>query len=198
MQRRRTAEDQLQMRSFFVEDDVVNKLPTRDTLVRHLGWLSRCAPKCSRLMEMVALLYTHAVNGITLAIIAEGLNHVGCSYGKVTGGLFVKALSTLIKRSAQHIHSLPCGINAIFGNNGYIWISPSAESEDGKEKEAAGKAKEKFERVARVRNAIIVLAKQFMLISAQSVMSVYDASLQAGLEPKVKNCLLLMDALCVW
>ena len=110
----------------------------------------------------------------------------------------MKVLSTLIKRSAQHFHSLPCGVCAVFGNNGYIWLSQASDSDDVKSKAQKVPTKDNFERIARVRNAIVVLAKQFMLISAQSVMCVYNASVQAGLEPKVKRFvhMLLLSGMC--
>lgn len=142
VQRRRTAEDQLQMRSFFVEDDVV----------------------CMEVQQIMG------DGSIALHTRSE-------RYGKLRQGLFVKVPSALVKRSAQHIHSLPCAVEAILGNNGYIWLSPST-TEDTIEERV------KFENVARVRNAILSLARESMLISVHSVMEIYTASLQAGVQPK--------------
>ena len=32
--------------------------------------------------------------------------------------------ASLVRRSKNHFHNLPCGASVILGNNGYIWISP--------------------------------------------------------------------------
>jgi len=150
-QRRRTAEDQLQMRNFFVENDAV----------------------C---MEV------QAINGDgSLALHTRSER-----YGKLHQGVFLRVQPSLIKRSSQHVHQLACGVSAILGNNGYVWLSPSMElivSIDGKVPASSFSA-EQFDHVARVRNAIVWLAQEFMLISAQSVMDVYNASLQSGIEAR--------------
>jgi exosome complex RNA-binding protein Rrp4 len=40
----------------------------------------------------------------------------------------VRVPPTLVKRTKQHFHSLACGVDVIFGVNGYIWISPPGQS----------------------------------------------------------------------
>ena len=31
-----------------------------------------------------------------------------------------------MKRRKTHFHRLPCGVSAILGNNGFVWLAPSA------------------------------------------------------------------------
>eukprot|EP00658_Telonema_sp_P-2_P050944 TRINITY_DN38985_c0_g1_i2.p1 TRINITY_DN38985_c0_g1~~TRINITY_DN38985_c0_g1_i2.p1 ORF type:complete len:322 (+),score=70.97 TRINITY_DN38985_c0_g1_i2:2-967(+) len=144
VQRRRTAEDQLQMRSFFVEDDAV----------------------CMEVQQI------NQDGSISLHTRSE-------RYGKLGEGLFLKVHAALVKRSAQHFHSLDCGVDAILGNNGYIWLSGSTDQGDEPQDPAR-----MLEQIARVRNAIVLLEQEFMMISVQSIMQVLSASIQAGLHPK--------------
>ena len=39
-------------------------------------------------------------------------------------GVLVRVTPTLVRRSKQHFDTLPCGVDVIFGVNGFIWISP--------------------------------------------------------------------------
>ena len=39
-------------------------------------------------------------------------------------GTLVTVPASLVRRSKNHFHNLPCGASVILGNNGYIWISP--------------------------------------------------------------------------
>lgn len=95
--------------------------------------------------------------------------------------------------------SLSCGVDVILGNNGYIWIT--LPSEDMKSKEAhrtqavgskgqeADKgetlvSQESRERMARVRNSILALAKMNVAIYPTTIMDVYNESLKLGLLTK--------------
>ncbi|KAL6058318.1 Exosome complex component rrp4 [Balamuthia mandrillaris] len=92
-------------------------------------------------------------------------------YGKLQNGEFLAVQASLVKRCKTTFHSLPCGVDVILGNNGYIWISqpeaPSTESE-----------RVIREKICRVRNAIVALSKQFLSIHPTTVMDVYEASLR--------------------
>lgn len=48
---------------------------------------------------------------------------------QLSQGVLVKVFPSLIKRRKTHFHNLPCGASIILGNNGFIWISPTANSE---------------------------------------------------------------------
>jgi hypothetical protein len=115
-----------------------------------------------------------------------------------------------MRRTAQHFQSLPCGVDAIFGNNGYIFVRPTpprsaalaeaarlgieeelaaaaAEGGGGGAGAAGGDEKtspEERERVCRVRNAVVVLARGGVPIYAATVMTVYAKSQELGLAAK--------------
>jgi len=97
-------------------------------------------------------------------------------YGKLENGQFVSAPSTLMKRCKTSFNVLDCGIEVILGNNGYIWISATAEAP---QKETEFVIREK---ICRVRNAITVLSRLFIAIYTDTIMDVYTASL--NMEPK--------------
>jgi len=165
-QRRRNAEDQLQMRSFFAEDDLVS-----------------CEVQEAKRDGQV-MLHTRSNK-----------------YGKLVYGTLVRVLPSLMKRLPQHFQTLPCGVNAIFGMNGFIWLSPPDESEAETAAAAAieGSASAMEldagmaggvdamswrERVCRVRNAIVILAADFAQISPSAIMAIYEESLTQSMHPK--------------
>ena len=43
-------------------------------------------------------------------------------YGKLNEGILIHVRSSLVKRTKNHFHSLPCGASVIRGCNGAIWI----------------------------------------------------------------------------
>ncbi len=109
----------------------------------------------------------------------------------------------LIKRVKQHFCSLPCGVDAILGNNGYIWLTRTPETkgaiEEGRGARLVlveeGEAKKKVhaetvvgsgdrEKISRVANCIAALSSQFVVISPDTIMDVYNASVERGVETK--------------
>ena len=42
---------------------------------------------------------------------------------QLENGQFVSVPPVLVKRLKQHFVSLPCGVDVILGNNGYIWVT---------------------------------------------------------------------------
>lgn len=54
---------------------------------------------------------------------------INCILFQLSQGVLVKVFPSLIKRRKTHFHNLPCGASIILGNNGFIWISPTANSE---------------------------------------------------------------------
>eukprot|EP00512_Aurantiochytrium_limacinum_P005669 CAMPEP_0171516514 /NCGR_PEP_ID=MMETSP0959-20130129/4082_1 /TAXON_ID=87120 /ORGANISM="Aurantiochytrium limacinum, Strain ATCCMYA-1381" /LENGTH=373 /DNA_ID=CAMNT_0012055239 /DNA_START=43 /DNA_END=1164 /DNA_ORIENTATION=+ len=200
--RRRTLEDQLQMRQLFVENDLVS--------------------------AEVSSFYQHG---------GMSIHTRSMRYGKLQNGQIVTVPSSLMKRLSQHFVTLPCGIEAIFGLNGKIWLTTPAaakasskasskatlraaekagltdakDSDDEADKEDAEKERaamldrsrmtelmEEDKRkhaqttvdaasrvvMARVRNAITLLANNDLLIYPQAVMAVYDMSLRLEIAPK--------------
>ncbi len=92
VQRRRTEEDQLNMRSFYAEDDLISA-------------------------EVRAVFPDGS-----LSLHARSLK-----YGKLENGLVVRVPSILMRRLKQHFCTLPCGVDAILGLNGHIWLTASME-----------------------------------------------------------------------
>jgi len=91
-------------------------------------------------------------------------------YGKLTNGQFVRVPALSIKRCKQHFHALECGVDVILGNNGHVWVT-SSQSDDR-------------ERVARISNCILALAKAHVAIYRETILDVYEESRNLGLPAK--------------
>lgn len=140
IQRRRTYEDELNMRSFFKEGDLVS------------------AEVQEQWADGSVALHTRSLR-----------------YGKLVGGQFITVQSELVKRAKKHFHELPCGVHAILGNNGFIFVAEKVEGgvqRDGKVViEADVRA-----RIARVANCILALDAEFIAIGPDTIMDVYECS----------------------
>jgi len=93
--------------------------------------------------------------------------------------------ASLVKRSKSHYHSLACGVDAIIGVNGYIWLAPSLSEEEKDQKALKGKdyvpkpvSGEARERVARVRNCIHALTAKFLPIHPDNILAVYKLAVK--------------------
>lgn len=157
IQRRKTQEDALNMRSLYAENDLI-----------------------------VAEVHSPFQDG-TLSLQTRSSR-----YGKLENGIFVRVHAALVKRCTQHFHTFSFGVQAILGNNGYIWLTKARESnkhqqhvafmsvskseqESESNVEISGKDREN---ICRVRNAILALETQFLPIYPQTIMEVYDSSLK--------------------
>ncbi|EFJ27224.1 hypothetical protein SELMODRAFT_147871 [Selaginella moellendorffii] len=154
IQRRRTATDELNMRSVFVEGDLISaevQSASQDSIHLHTRSLK---------------------------------------YGKLQMGQLVKVEPYLIKRLSQHFHSFgQYQVEVIFGCNGYVWISSVAQREQQQQQlEEDGAAipipLATRERICRVGNAVRALASQGLVVSPDSVVAAYEASVGWGIEPK--------------
>ena len=165
-QRRRTAEDQLNMRHFYVEHDLVSA-------------------------EVQAFFQDGSMSLHTRSLM----------YGKLQNGVLVEVTPTLMKRLKQHFHAFDFGVHAIFGMNGYVWVSarkPGAGSAAAHAADATAEQQpehpavddgtpltlEERERVCRVRNALVALDQLCVAVSPANVADVYHASRAAGVSPK--------------
>jgi len=164
-QRRRTAEDQLNMRQFYVENDLLSA-------------------------EVQAFFQDGAMSLHTRSL----------KYGKLSGGLLVKVAPSLMKRLKHHFHVFAFGVSTIFGMNGYVWVSPDrsggaaahtpdelndVSDEQRSGQQAAPATRDERERICRVRNALVALDARRVAISPATVAAVYEASLAAGLAPRL-------------
>lgn len=168
VQRRRTHEDSLNMREYYQEGDLISAEVQN---VMHDGAISL---------------------------------HTRYKYGRLSGGMFLSVPANLIKRCKQHFHSLPCNVDIILGNNGYVWLCPGGGVNGEKKNTATGATKSANsanktesnegkgntedvgvrEAVCRVRNSIVALGKTFISIYVDTIMDVYNTSLELGLEAK--------------
>lgn len=163
-QRRRTAEDQLNMRQFFVEHDLLSA-------------------------EVQAFFQDGAMSLHTRSL----------KYGKLQGGVLVQVSPSLMKRLKQHFYRFDFGVLAIFGMNGYVWVSPARQGDlesdelndlapsahdtrsQGNNVAREPPTRAERERVCRVRNALVALDRLCIAVSPTSVAEVYHASLAAEL-----------------
>jgi exosome complex component RRP4 len=124
---------------------------------------------------------------------AISLHTRNLKYGKLEGGQFLRVPSSLIKRCKQHFHTLECGVDAILGNNGYVWLEPTPPQRQELEyDEAAELSKapkqpatpEQREKICRVRNSILALSQMHIAIYKETIMDVYVESVNLGLAAK--------------
>ncbi|CAH2316017.1 exosome complex component RRP4 [Pelobates cultripes] len=144
--RRRSAEDELAMRSYLQEGDLISA-------------------------EVQAVYSDGALSMHTRSL----------KYGKLGQGVLVQVSPSLIKRRKTHFHNLPCGASIILGNNGFIWLYPTPEQT---EDEAGGFVTNlepisltDREVISRLRNCILALAAQQMLLYDTSILYCYEASM---------------------
>lgn len=147
-QRRKTQEDELAMRSYLEEGDLIS--------------------------AEVQNVYSDG----SLSLHTRSLK-----YGKLSQGVIVTVPPSLVLRRKNHFHDLPCGGTVILGNNGYIWICPTAGGEDGGGAGTGGYV-QNLERVpladrevvSRLRNCVLALAASWMMLYDTSILYAYEAS----------------------
>lgn len=107
-------------------------------------------------------------------------------YGKLENGIFISVIPQLVKRSKKHFHHLPCGVDILLGSNGYIWVyvDETAFSEQDKEQNfptssevSKSNAEQKLS-VIRIRNAIYILDWYFLSIQPETIMLIYEETIQ--------------------
>ncbi|KAG8509483.1 Exosome complex component RRP4, partial [Galemys pyrenaicus] len=174
--RRRSAEDELAMRGFLQEGDLISA-------------------------EVQAVFSDGAVSLHTRSL----------KYGKVSWaltpellgqGVLVQVSPSLVKRQKTHFHDLPCGASVILGNNGFIWIYPTPEH---KEEDAGGFVANlepvslaDREVISRLRNCIVSLVAQRMMLYDTSILYCYEASLPHQLVLADRVLLRLALRVCLW
>ncbi|RWS04392.1 exosome complex component RRP4-like protein [Dinothrombium tinctorium] len=142
--RRKTTEDELMMRSFFAEGDLIS------------------AEVQSVFSDGSLSLHTRSLK-----------------YGKLGQGVLIRVSPSLIERRKTHTHNLPCGVHIILGNNGFIWICPQIDEGTESGGFAVNLDPVSFsdrETIARLRNCIMLLARQKMMLYDTSISYCYDIS----------------------
>lgn len=116
------------------------------------------------------------------SVFADGslsLHTRSLKYGKLGQGTLVLVSPSLIKRCKIHFHSLPCGVQVILGNNGYVWICPLPSEEGTKFFQSVDMVPEVTrEAISRVRNCIVALARNHVLLFDTSIVYAFDISLE--------------------
>uniref|UniRef100_A0A8C9GFJ2 Ribosomal RNA-processing protein 4 n=1 Tax=Piliocolobus tephrosceles TaxID=591936 RepID=A0A8C9GFJ2_9PRIM len=118
------------------------------------------------------------------AVFSDGalsLHTRSLKYGKLGQGVLVQVSLSLVKQQKTHFHDLPCGASVVLVNNGFIWIYPTPEH---KEEEAQGfiahlepVSLADGEVTSQLRNCIISLVTQRMMLYDTSILYCYEASL---------------------
>jgi len=172
VRRRRNEQDKLRMRNFFAENDLIS--------------------------AEVQQFY----NDQSMSL------HTRHKYGKLTHGLLVVVSPALIRRAKTHFITMeePAGVDILLGNNGYIWLSPTAKnknnqthmSDDPNQVISDVESSESVQptdettnilpevrlNMARVRNAILALAKTWTSIHPATISHVCLKSIALGFHPK--------------
>jgi exosome complex component RRP4 len=105
-------------------------------------------------------------------------------YGKLSQGIVLKVFPSLIKRRKTHFHNLPCGASIILGNNGFIWISSTVNTET--EGGAGGFTQNLQEVVPRADREVIARLRNCILALASCKMMLYDTSILYAFEESMK------------
>ncbi|KAL5483723.1 hypothetical protein EMCRGX_G020131 [Ephydatia muelleri] len=165
--RRRSALDELQMREYFTEGDLIS--------------------------AEVQQVFTDG----SLSLHTRSLK-----YGKLAQGTLVTVPPSLVKRCKNHFHNMLAGASIILGNNGYIWLSsvvcddhqqpqlrfqiPSA-NEGPVQEENKPLTREEREAIARLRNCILALANQKIMLFDTTIQYTYEASLKYEVKELLKS-----------
>lgn len=163
-QRRRTDEDSLQMRAFYQEGDLIS------AEVQKVG------------QDQSAQLNTRSTK-----------------YGKLCFGQMVTVPASLIRRQRNHFHTLEeIGVEMIIGVNGYIWLAPIPTPEEQEKRLLLLNDETLFnkegesswfpttitdavrESIARLRNCILVLARNKKQIFREAILELYNQSVENG------------------
>ncbi|KAG5462555.1 MAG: LOW QUALITY PROTEIN: hypothetical protein BJ554DRAFT_4652 [Olpidium bornovanus] len=135
-QRRKSESDELQMRTFFAEGDLVvvsfvargtwgdcRKRRIKDTSSFAISTLffDICCHYFALLLVLQAEIQGFFNDG------SASLHTRSLKYGKLRTGTFVTVPPALVRRCKSHFHRLSIGVDVILGLNGYIWVSKHME-----------------------------------------------------------------------
>lgn len=101
-------------------------------------------------------------------------------YGKLSQGILVTVSPSLIKRRKTHFHNLPCGVSVIIGNNGFVWVAPTVNTEveghGGFTQNLEAISKSDREGIVRIKSCILALSSCYAMIYDTSIMLAYEES----------------------
>ncbi|KAL4907641.1 hypothetical protein BDW74DRAFT_166328 [Aspergillus multicolor] len=191
--RRRTSADELQIRTFFSEGDL---LVAEVQTVHSDGAAS---------LHTRSLKYGKLRNGVFLAVAGAGGSDASSS--SIKGGLG-SGSTTGVVRSRRQMFTIPTSngggdVDIVLGVNGYIWISKHVEGTAAASSTTESVSITRMEEmvsnsvyssqndeispatrheIARLAQCIRVLVQGGLRVDEQTVMAAYDASLQVDLE----------------
>lgn len=148
--RRKTLEDELLMRNYLSEGDLI------------------CAEVQTNYDDGTLGLYTRSLK-----------------YGKLGQGIVVNVSPSLIAKRKIHCHNLPFDVYLILGNNGWIFISTTTASCSASGGFVIDKSNIPFEsrqRIARIRNCILALSTNKIILDYISILSAYEISEKLEIE----------------
>lgn len=148
--RRRTVEDELLMRNYLSDGDLI------------------CA-EVQNIYEDGSLgLYTRSLK-----------------YGKLGQGLLIQVSPSMIAKRKIHTHNLHIGIYLVLGNNGLIFISVtnSSSSTGGFVIDKSIVPHEARIKMARLRNCILALSSNKIMLDDSSIMTAYEISEKLEFKP---------------
>ncbi|KAJ9576453.1 hypothetical protein L9F63_006666 [Diploptera punctata] len=105
-------------------------------------------------------------------------------YGKLSQGVLVKVLPSLVKRRKTHFHNLLCGASIVLGNNGYIWICPTTNR--GGDDNMGGFTQNLEEVVPHQDREVIARLRNCILALGNCRLMLYDTSIQYAFEESLK------------
>ena len=111
-QRRKLESDELQMRTFFEEGDLL------------------VAEVQAFFSDGAMSLHTRSLKYGKVAKWVSPCNSIYSRSLQLRNGQLVVVSPALIRRLKSHFISLPCGVDLIFGLNGYIWVSKHVQDSD--------------------------------------------------------------------
>ncbi|KAK8759278.1 hypothetical protein V5799_003090 [Amblyomma americanum] len=98
---------------------------------------------------------------------------------QATALMLTAAMNNYFHPSQAWLRSLPCGVQVILGNNGYVWICPLPSEEGTKFFQSVDMVPEVTrEAISRVRNCIVALARNHVLLFDTSIVYAFDISLE--------------------
>jgi exosome complex component RRP4 len=129
-------------------------------------------------------------------------------YGKLENGLLVRVPCSLVRRLKQHFVALPCGVDAIIGMNGCVWLAAAGGGGEGAMADAADAdaglveaierqqraaaerdvPAEERARLARARNCVLALARAGLPLLPEAIQAAFDAAAAAGAGGRLPIC----------
>ncbi|KAF8704096.1 hypothetical protein HU200_031584 [Digitaria exilis] len=202
IQRRRTAVDELNMRSIFVENDVI----CVSTILALSVEVDNCFIFCFSDFKSVFAYVVVLTHADTLRVInhqaeVRGFQHDGSlhlqarseKYGKLERGQLLMVPPYLVKRKKQHFHNLAqYDVDLILGCNGFIWVGEHVlVGENVKTTEDRQKYSNEAENftpletrkhICRLANAIRVLSALGFTLTVELIIETAEASVSSNVE----------------